>query len=118
MELVILMAIVIVALGYFLWRDRKYEESGSHPLDSATKPREEAPYKVDPPVLTTKVDGIGHEAAEIPAEKAPTPSKPKKSSTPKNSTAAKPKPKKAQVQPAKTTKPAKAPAKPKKAPKK
>jgi hypothetical protein len=116
MELVILIALVIAVLGFFLWRDRKYEESGSHPLDSVTKPREDVPYKVEPPVLTTKVDGIGHEAVEVPTKQA------KQTNKPKSNVAAKPKPKKAQAQPAKTTKaPAKttkAPAKPKKAPKK
>jgi hypothetical protein len=37
MELVILLVVVIGVLGWFLWRDRKFEESGSHPLDAATK---------------------------------------------------------------------------------
>ena len=37
MELVILLVAVIGVLGWFLWKDRKFEESGSHPLDSATK---------------------------------------------------------------------------------
>lgn len=37
MELVILLVVVIGVLGWFLWRDRKFEESGSHPLDGATK---------------------------------------------------------------------------------
>ena len=37
MELVILLVVVIGVLGWFLWRDRKFEESGSHPLDAPTK---------------------------------------------------------------------------------
>ena len=111
MELVILFAAVIVVMGYFLWRDRKYEDSGNHPLDGATKIAE-APYKVEPPVLTTKVDGIGHESVEVPAPKAKKPAKPK------NTDAAQSKPKKAPAKPAKTAKPAKATTKPKKAPKK
>lgn len=37
MELVILLVAVIGVLGWFLWRDRKFDESGSHPLDGATK---------------------------------------------------------------------------------
>jgi hypothetical protein len=37
MELVILLIAVIGVLGWFLWRDRKFDESGSHPLDGATK---------------------------------------------------------------------------------
>jgi hypothetical protein len=37
MELVILLVVVIGVLGWFLWRDRKFDESSSHPLDGATK---------------------------------------------------------------------------------
>jgi hypothetical protein len=37
MELVILLVVVIGVLGWFLWRDRKFDQSGSHPLDGATK---------------------------------------------------------------------------------
>jgi hypothetical protein len=37
MELVILLIAVIGVLGWFLWRDRKHDDSGSHPLDGATK---------------------------------------------------------------------------------
>lgn len=37
MELVILLVAVIGVLGWFLWRDRKFDEAGSHPLDGATK---------------------------------------------------------------------------------
>jgi hypothetical protein len=37
MELVILLVAVIGVLGWFLWRDRKLDEAGSHPLDGATK---------------------------------------------------------------------------------
>jgi outer membrane biosynthesis protein TonB len=107
MELIILIAVVVAVLGYFLWRDRKYEESGDHPLDGATK-QNEVPYKVEPPVLTTKVDGIGHETVEVAAtvqEPAKKPKKPKKPAQPKKA-------------PAKTTKPTNTQAKPKKAPKK
>lgn len=85
MELIILIAVVVAVLGYFLWRDRKYEESGDHPLDGATK-QNEVPYKVEPPVLTTKVDGIGHETVEVAAtvqEPAKKPKKPKKPAQPK-----------------------------------
>jgi outer membrane biosynthesis protein TonB len=107
MELIILIAVVVAVLGYFLWRDRKYEESGDHPLDGATK-QNEVPYKVEPPVLTTKVDGIGHETVEVAAtvqEPAKKPKKPKKPAQPKKALA-------------KTTKPTNTQAKPKKAPKK
>jgi FtsZ-interacting cell division protein ZipA len=37
MELIILLVAVIGVLGWFLWKDRKFEESGSHPLDAPTK---------------------------------------------------------------------------------
>lgn len=37
MELIILLVIIIGVLGWFLWKDRKFDESGSHPLDGATK---------------------------------------------------------------------------------
>jgi len=37
MELVILIAIIVVALGWFLWIGRRSDDSGSHPLDGATK---------------------------------------------------------------------------------
>jgi hypothetical protein len=37
MELVILIAIIVVALGWFLWSGRMSTNSGSHPLDGATK---------------------------------------------------------------------------------
>ena len=114
MELIILIAVVVAVLGYFLWRDRKYEESGDHPLDGATK-QNEVPYKVEPPVLTTKIDGIGHETVEVAAAVKTPANKPKKQAKPKNAGAVPSKPKKA---PAKTSKPAKTQAKPKKAPKK
>lgn len=104
MELIILIAVVVAVLGYFLWRDRKYEESGDHPLDGATK-QNEVPYKVEPPVLTTKVDGIGHETVEVAATVQEPAKKPKKPAQPKKA-------------PAKTTKPTNTQAKPKKAPKK
>lgn len=37
MELVILLVVLIGVLGWFLWRDRKLDQSGAHPLDGATK---------------------------------------------------------------------------------
>jgi hypothetical protein len=37
MELVILIAIIVAALGWFLWNGRKPGDSQSHPLDGATK---------------------------------------------------------------------------------
>jgi flagellar basal body-associated protein FliL len=52
MELIIIILAVVAVMGYFVWRDRKYEESGNHPLDGATK-------------TTTKPDGIGHESIPV-----------------------------------------------------
>ena len=37
MELVILLVVIVGVLGWFLWNGRKSEDSGSHPLDGATK---------------------------------------------------------------------------------
>jgi len=63
MELIILSVVVIGVLGLFLWRDRKFEENGSHPLDGATKSNEPWPFPTARPTeLTTKPDGIGHES--------------------------------------------------------
>ena len=117
MELVILLIGVVAVLGFFIWRDRKFDESGSHPLDGATKSAE-VPYKVEPPVLTTKVDGIGHESVAI-TEEAPV-KKTKKSAKPKGSGTAQPKKAgtKPSTKPAKITKSTAKPSKPKKAPKK
>jgi hypothetical protein len=50
---------VIVYVGYRILNQEKSD--GSHPLDAATQ----APYKVEPPTVTTKVDGIGHESIPI-----------------------------------------------------
>lgn len=67
MELIILLVVVIGVLGWFLWRDHKFEESGSHPLDGATKSPEPWPFPTSRPVeSTTKPDGIGHESIPIP----------------------------------------------------
>jgi len=37
MEFLILIIAVIAVLGWFIWKDRKFEDSSSHPLDGATK---------------------------------------------------------------------------------
>lgn len=37
MEFVIIIVAVIAVLAWFMWKDRKFEDSGSHPLDGATK---------------------------------------------------------------------------------
>lgn len=38
MELVILLVVVVAGIGWFIWSERQAEKSGSHPLDSVTKP--------------------------------------------------------------------------------
>lgn len=63
MELLIIIVAAIAVVAYFLWKDRKFEESGSHPLDAATKPPEAWPFPTSRPTeTTTKPDGIGHES--------------------------------------------------------
>jgi hypothetical protein len=37
MEFVILIVAVIAVLAWFIWKDRRFDDSGSHPLDGATK---------------------------------------------------------------------------------
>lgn len=55
MEFLLFIVAIIAVLGWFVWKDRKFEESGSHPLDSVTKASE----------TTTKPDGIGHESVPV-----------------------------------------------------
>lgn len=49
MELLVIIAVAIAAIGFFLWKDRKFEESGSHPLDGATKTPEPWPFPTSRP---------------------------------------------------------------------
>lgn len=49
MEIVIIVAIAVAAIGWFIWKDRKFEESGSHPLDGATKAPESWPFPTSRP---------------------------------------------------------------------
>jgi hypothetical protein len=49
MELLVIIVIAVAAIGWFLWKDRKYEESGSHPLDGATKAPEQWPFPTSRP---------------------------------------------------------------------
>jgi hypothetical protein len=37
MEFLLFTVVVIGVLGWFVWKDRKFDESGSHPLEGATK---------------------------------------------------------------------------------
>lgn len=36
MEFLFIIAVVIVALAWFIWKDRKFDNNSSHPLDGAT----------------------------------------------------------------------------------
>jgi flagellar basal body-associated protein FliL len=66
MEIVIIVVLAVAVIGWFLWKDRKYEESGSHPLDGATKAPEPWPFPTSRPnETTTKPDGIGHESIPV-----------------------------------------------------
>ena len=38
MELIILLVVVLGGIGWFIWNERQHDKSGSHPLDSVTKP--------------------------------------------------------------------------------
>jgi hypothetical protein len=61
MEIIIAVGLIaaMVYVGYRVLN--KEDDNGRHPLDAATQ----APYKVEPPTSTTKVDGIGHESIPI-----------------------------------------------------
>lgn len=50
MELLIIIAIGVAVIVYFLWKDRYYEESGSHPLDGPTKAPESWPFPTSNPL--------------------------------------------------------------------
>ena len=55
MELLIIIAIAVAVIAWFLWKERKFEESGSHPLDGATKTPEAWPFPTArPPEGDTK----------------------------------------------------------------
>lgn len=59
-----ILVLTIIAAGILYYVYKKLDEpnaDGSHPLDAPTQ----APYKVEPPTTTTKVDGIGHESVTI-----------------------------------------------------
>jgi hypothetical protein len=49
MEIVIIVAVAIAAIAWFIWKDHKRQESGSHPLDGATKPPEPWPFPTSRP---------------------------------------------------------------------
>ena len=69
MELLIIVAIAVAAIAWFLWKDRQFEQSDSHPLDGATKAPEPWPFPTSRPAegeaKTTRPDGVGHESIPV-----------------------------------------------------
>jgi len=49
MEILIVVVLAVAIVGYFIWKDRKFEESGSHPLNGATKAPEPWPFPTSKP---------------------------------------------------------------------
>jgi hypothetical protein len=49
MEIVVIVAVAIAAIAWFIWKDHKRQESGSHPLDGATKTPEPWPFPTSRP---------------------------------------------------------------------
>lgn len=80
---IIIAAIVLGIAGFFIYRQfDKPKNDGTHPLDTLGS----APYKVEPPVLTTVIDGIGHESVEVKPKATPAKTT-KKKAEPKTKTA-------------------------------
>lgn len=49
MEIVVIVALAVAAIGWFIWKDYKRQESGRHPLDGATKAPEAWPFPTSRP---------------------------------------------------------------------
>jgi Ca2+-binding EF-hand superfamily protein len=49
MELLLIILAVVAVGGYFIWKERKHEEAGTHPLDGATKAPEPWPFPTGRP---------------------------------------------------------------------
>lgn len=49
MELLLIILAVVAVGGYFIWKERKHEEAGNHPLDGATKAPEPWPFPTSRP---------------------------------------------------------------------
>lgn len=50
MEIVVIVALAVAAIGWFIWKDYKRQESGRHPLDGATKAPEAWPFPTSRPL--------------------------------------------------------------------
>ena len=49
MEVIVIVAIAVAAIGWFVWKDYTRQESGRHPLDGATKTPEPWPFPTSRP---------------------------------------------------------------------
>lgn len=49
MELLLIVLAVIAVGGYFIWKENKHQETGTHPLDGATKTPEPWPFPTSRP---------------------------------------------------------------------
>jgi hypothetical protein len=49
MEVIVIVAIAVAAIGWFIWKDYTRQESGKHPLDGATKAPEPWPFPTSRP---------------------------------------------------------------------
>ena len=55
MEIVIIALVVVVAIGYWIWKESHHKKSESHPLDGATRAAEVTPVLTQ--VLDVNNDG-------------------------------------------------------------
>jgi hypothetical protein len=49
MEVIVIVAIAVAAIGWFIWKHREAEEAHTHPLDGATKAPEPWPFPTSRP---------------------------------------------------------------------
>lgn len=61
MEIVVIVAIAVGAIGWFMWKYKETEESGAHPLDGATKTPEPWPFPTSRPP-----EGANKEVESLP----------------------------------------------------
>lgn len=58
MELLIIVAVAVAAIAWFLWKDRQFEQSDSHPLDGPTKAPEPWPFPTSRPAEGETKDAL------------------------------------------------------------
>ena len=49
MELLVVVAVAVAAIAWFIWKERKYDEAQKHPLDGPTKAPEPWPFPTSRP---------------------------------------------------------------------